>query len=69
MKILEMSEFMQLETGISISRYFPANGTAGLERYFVSGYNREPLPPPSIIANMSSIKHPGNKMKNYFAKP
>ncbi len=28
---------MQLESGISMSRYLPANGTAGFERYFVSG--------------------------------
>jgi hypothetical protein len=28
---------MQFDSGISISRYFPASGTAGLLRYLVSG--------------------------------
>ncbi len=28
---------MQLESGMSISRYLPATGTAGLERNLVSG--------------------------------
>src|SRR5437762_3972067 len=37
---------MQLEIGISTSRYFPASGTAGLERSLVSGNRRLPCPPP-----------------------
>lgn len=41
---------MQLLTGISISRYFPASGTAGLARSLVSGYRRVPAPPPRITA-------------------
>jgi hypothetical protein len=32
-----MSELMQLEMGISTNLYFPAMGTAGLERLAVSG--------------------------------
>src|SRR5271165_5664786 len=41
-------EWMQLDTGISISRYFPAIGTAGLLRDLVSGNRRVPRPPPKI---------------------
>src|SRR5271166_4411041 len=41
-------EWMQLDTGISISRYFPAIGTAGLLRDLVSGNRRVPRPPPRI---------------------
>src|SRR5688572_6459116 len=39
---------MQLEIGMSISRYLPATGTAGLARSLVSGYSRVPRPPPRI---------------------
>src|SRR3954462_4305898 len=39
---------MQLETGISINRYLPAIGTAGLLRDLVSGKRRVPRPPPRI---------------------
>src|SRR5262249_8952341 len=39
---------MQLETGMSINRYFPAIGTAGLLRALVSGNKRVPRPPPRI---------------------
>src|SRR5437660_4531441 len=39
---------MPLDTGISMSRYLPAIGTAGLLRDFVSGNNRVPRPPPRI---------------------
>src|SRR5262245_3993620 len=42
---------MQLEIGISTSRYLPASGTAGLERSLVSGKSREPCPPPIITAS------------------
>src|SRR6185436_3970474 len=44
-------ELMQLEIGISTSRYLPASGTAGLERSLVSGKSREPCPPPIITAS------------------
>lgn len=49
--ILFMSELMQFEIGISTNLYFPAIGTAGLERSLVKGYNLEPCPPPNIIAS------------------
>src|SRR4051794_40733935 len=39
---------MQLDTGMSISRYLPAIGTAGLLRDLVSGNSRVPRPPPRI---------------------
>lgn len=32
-------------------QYFPAMGTAGLERCLVKGNNLSPLPPPKIIPN------------------
>jgi hypothetical protein len=40
---------MQLEIGISTRRYFPASGTAGLERSRVSGKSRVPCPPPMMM--------------------
>lgn len=40
---------MQLLMGMSTSLYLPASGTAGLQRYFVSGYKRVPRPPPMIM--------------------
>jgi len=46
-----MSEFMQLLIGMSISRYLPASGTAGLALIFVNGYKRDPFPPPRIMAS------------------
>ena len=47
-KIRFSPELMQLEMGMSISRYFPAIGTAGLLRDLVSGNKRVPRPPPRI---------------------
>ena len=47
-KIRFSPEWMQLDTGMSISRYLPAIGTAGLLRDFVSGNSRVPRPPPRI---------------------
>ena len=38
---------MQFDSGISMSRYLAAKGTAGLARNLVSGYRRVPRPPPS----------------------
>ena len=35
--IREIPEFRQLEMGISTSMYLPASGTAGLQRFLVSG--------------------------------
>ena len=49
-------EWMQLETGISISRYFPAIGTAGLLRDLVSGNRRVPRPPPRISETTRGMK-------------
>src|SRR5690349_7462057 len=39
---------MQLEMGMSTTRYLPASGTAGLARSLVRGNNRVPCPPPMI---------------------
>ena len=39
---------MQLEIGMSTSRYLPASGTAGLARSLVSGNRRVPCPPPMM---------------------
>ena len=46
-----MSELRQFEMGISTNLYFPAIGTAGLDRCSVNGYNLDPCPPPKIIPN------------------
>ncbi len=42
---------MQLEMGMSTSRYLPASGTAGLERSLVRGKSRVPCPPPMMTAS------------------
>ena len=47
-----MFELIQFEMGISTNRYFPAIGTAGLERLAVRGYNLVPAPPPRITARI-----------------
>ena len=47
--ILLIFELIQFEIGISTNRYFPAIGTAGLDLFSVSGYNRDPWPPPKMI--------------------
>src|SRR5512139_1563883 len=46
-------ELIQLLMGMSISRYFPAIGTAGFERILVNGCKRVPLPPPIITPKTS----------------
>src|ERR1044072_8504711 len=46
-----MSELMQFESAISENRYWPASGTAGFERCWVSGKRRLPAPPPRMTAN------------------
>ncbi|MNI55768.1 hypothetical protein D3C85_937060 [compost metagenome] len=48
-------ELRQLEIGMSTNRYFPAIGTAGLERVCVSGDNLEPWPPPRITPKTLSV--------------
>src|SRR3989304_1588688 len=50
-----MAEFKQLLRGMSMIRYFPARGTAGLARSLVSGHSRAPRPPPRINPNMSRL--------------
>lgn len=50
--ILLISEFIQLDIGMSTNLYFPAIGTAGLERLSVNGANLEPCPPPRMIASV-----------------
>src|SRR5262249_52970110 len=53
---------MQLLMGMSISRYLPAIGTAGLLRSMVKGNRREPRPPPRIRLSTSCCmcEHPTN---------
>ena len=41
---------MPLLIGMSIRRYLPPMGTAGLERERVSGKRRVPRPPPRMVA-------------------
>ena len=48
--ILPISEFRQLDMGISTNLYLPAIGTAGLLLVEVSGESLEPAPPPNITA-------------------
>src|SRR5437879_1414805 len=50
-----MPQLMQLEMGMSTSRYLPAMGTAGLLLLAVRGYKREPAPPPRITANVDLL--------------
>src|SRR5215210_5223816 len=54
-KILRMSELMQFETGMSMSRYLPPSGTAGFERSSVRGDRRVPAPPPRMTARMFGL--------------
>src|SRR6188472_477394 len=49
------SELRQLLTGMSMSRYLPPMGTAGLDRCRVSGNSRVPRPPPRMTARTSFI--------------
>jgi len=51
----EISELMQLLIVMSIKRYFPAIGTAGLERSTVKGYSLFPCPPPKMTAKISLV--------------
>src|SRR5437867_7144799 len=63
-KMRSMSELMQFETGMSIKRYLPPRGTAGLALCLVSGCSRLPAPPPSISASTFSaaIRVPPEEM-------
>jgi hypothetical protein len=49
--------------GISTKRYFPAIGTAGLDRAAVKGYNLEPAPPPRMMLRTSVEMDIINKFK------
>src|SRR5258708_22219505 len=55
-KIRRNPEFRQLLMGMSISRYLPAMGTAGLERCTVGGNRGEPRPPPRITLRTSFMR-------------
>ena len=46
-------EFTQFDSGKSMIRYFPPNGTAGFASFCVSAYNLDPWPPASNIATSS----------------
>src|SRR5579872_3247024 len=46
---------MQLLMGMSMSRYLPATGTAGLLRNLVRGYSRVPRPPPRMRLRTSCM--------------
>src|ERR1700734_3300162 len=63
-KIRFSPELMQFDTGISISRYLPAIGTAGLLRALVSGNSRVPRPPPRISEITRGISHPSPSQLN-----
>src|SRR6266478_4970089 len=54
-KTRRRSELMQLESVMSMMRYSPPNGTAGLARSRVSGHNRSPCPPASSTPMASRI--------------
>ena len=54
-KICRRPAFRQLLIGMSIRRYLPPIGTAGFDRFRVSGNRRVPRPPPRMIASTSSI--------------
>src|SRR5438309_731679 len=64
---------MQLLMGMSIRRYFPTTGTAGLERCRVRGNKRDPRPPPRIRARterMGGLRSPtGNRPERVKAGP
>ena len=46
---------MQFDIGMSINRYLPPTGTAGLLRIEVKGASRVPRPPPRISATAFCI--------------
>src|SRR3954451_2180857 len=64
-KIRFSPEWMQFEIGMSIRRYFPPIGTAGLLRDLVSGKSRVPRPPPRIrqmTLGMAVPRRTGNRL-------
>src|SRR4051812_41596420 len=50
-----MSECRQLLTGTSMIRYLPPMGTAGFDRFSVSGKRRVPRPPPRMTPMTSCM--------------
>ena len=54
-KMRRRFEFRQLLMGMSMRRYLPPMGTAGLLRCRVRGNRREPRPPPRMTASTSFI--------------
>ncbi len=52
-KMRRRFELRQLLIGMSIRRYLPAIGTAGFDRWRVSGKSRVPRPPPRMTARQS----------------
>src|SRR5688572_13075274 len=54
-KMRRISACRQPLMGTSMRRYFAPIGTAGLERVAVSGYSRDPWPPPRMMARVSFI--------------
>src|SRR3954464_2535971 len=65
-KIRLRPEWMQLEIGMSMRRYLPPIGTAGLLRDLVRGYSRVPRPPPRIrqmtLGSMAFPRPPGSRL-------
>src|SRR5215212_11498162 len=53
MKMRLTSECRHELIGMSIRRYLPAIGTAGFDRWWVSGKRRCPRPPPRMMASTS----------------
>src|SRR6266702_3738145 len=53
METWRRSELMQLERVMSMMRYWPAKGTAGLARLRVRGKSRSPAPPASSTLSVS----------------
>ena len=54
--ILRIPEFIQFESGKSIIRNLPPNGTAGLVRHMVSCFRRSPRPPAIIRARVLRVR-------------
>ena len=56
------NELMQFEMGMSTNRYFPASGTAGLERSRVRGNSRVPWPPPRMTQSTLLLEKRGSEV-------
>src|SRR5215510_4775382 len=61
----KMPELTQFESGKSMMRNLPANGTEGLARFSESTLRRAPSPPARIIATTRT----GTSSANRFARP